>query len=198
MTTFLLIRHGDTEWVGKALAGRLPGVGLSVRGREQAEALVGRLSAHRIDAIFSSPLQRTMETAEPLSKDRGLPVQTRPRLIEIDFGDWTGAKLADIGGDPLWQRFNTLRSITRAPRGELMLEVQTRMVDELEQLRNEHPGGTLALFSHQDTIKAAVAHCLGMPLECFFRFGIDPSSVTVLQMHEHGPHLVTLNHTGVL
>lgn len=198
MTTFLLIRHGETDWVGKALAGHLPGISLNQTGREQAESLVTRLHAHRIDAICTSPLQRTRETAEPLGRALKLPVHIKPRLIELDFGDWTGCQLTELTNDAHWQRFNTLRSITRAPNGELMLEVQTRMIDELEDLRLEYPDQTVAIFSHQDTIKAAVAHCLGMPMECFFRFQVDPASVTVLRLADWGPQLITLNQSGTL
>jgi probable phosphomutase (TIGR03848 family) len=198
MTTFLLIRHADTDWVGKKLAGHLPGVSLSVTGRAQAEGLVARLGNYRIDAIYSSPLQRTQETAEPLSQSRHMAVRIGLRLIEVDFGDWTGQSLADLDEDPLWLRFNKLRSITRAPGGELMLEVQARMIDELEDLRHAHPDQTVAIFSHQDTIKAAVAHCLGVPLEYFFRFQVDPASITVLEMTDWGPLLLALNHNGTL
>ncbi|MDZ4801219.1 MAG: histidine phosphatase family protein [Bryobacteraceae bacterium] len=198
MTTFLLIRDAHTDWVGKTLAGHLPGVSISARGREQAEALVGRLSSYRIDAIYSGPLQRTQETAEPLSRSRHLAVRIGLRLIEVDFGDWTGQSLADLEHDPLWKRFNELRSLTRAPGGEMMLEVQARMIDELEDLRHAHPDQTVAIFSHQDTIKAAVAHCLGVPLEYFLRFHIDPASVTILEMADWGPQILTLNHGGVL
>lgn len=198
MTTFLLIRHGDTDWVGKKLAGHLPGVSLNVTGRQQAEGLIGRLGNYRIDAIYSSPLQRTQETAEPLSQSRHIAVRIGLRLIEVDFGDWTGQTLDDLDQDALWNRFNTLRSTTRPPGGELMLEVQARMIDELEDLRHAHPDQTVAIFSHQDTIKAAIAHYLGVPLEYFFRFRIDPASISMLEMNDWGPQVVCLNNNGTL
>src|SRR4051794_40025980 len=114
MTTFLLIRHGHTDWVGNALAGRLPGIGLSTSGRVQAQDLLKRLSRLKIDAVYSSPLQRTVETATPLATERGLEVRTREGLIELDFGQWTGMKLSEVEDDPQWKQFNALRSITRA------------------------------------------------------------------------------------
>src|SRR5687767_14140967 len=140
MTTILLIRHGHTEWIGKAIAGHKPGVGLSETGRQQVADLPRRLSHVPIRAIYASPLQRTCETAEPLARALNLSVQQRPGLIEVNFGEWTGRTMSDLDRDPLWHRFNTQRSTTRAPGGDLMLEVQSRMVDELEALRVRHTG----------------------------------------------------------
>jgi probable phosphomutase (TIGR03848 family) len=196
MTTFLLIRHGHTDWVGHALAGHLPGIGLSETGRQQASQLVSRLSRFHIDAVYSSPLQRTLESAEPLAQVRQLPVVPRQGLIEIDFGAWTGKKLAELADDALWKQFNTLRSITRAPGGDLMLDVQRRMTDELQAITAEHPEGTVAVFSHQDTIKAALLHYLGMPLDHFLRIQIDPVSVSVLQIAAWGVRVLSLNSTA--
>ena len=93
MTTFLLIRHGHTDWIGKALAGHTPGVGLSKDGQRQAERLAERLRAFPVRAIYSSPLQRTLETAEPISRKFQLQVEPRLGLIEVDFGDWTGQNI---------------------------------------------------------------------------------------------------------
>ena len=194
MINVLICRHGHTDWIGRSLAGRLPAVHLSEHGRRQAAALAERLRNYTIDAIYSSPLERAVETAEPLAAQRGLPVEKRPALTEIDFGQWTGRTLESLEGDGLWRRFNTLRASTRPPMGELTLEVQTRMCDELERLRQTHAdGSTVAVFSHQDTIKAAVAHYLGMSADMFERFEIGPASLTVLQLAEWGPKLVTLN-----
>jgi probable phosphomutase (TIGR03848 family) len=198
MTTLLLIRHGHTDWIGRAIAGHTPGVALSVDGRNQAERLVERLRAVPLAAIYSSPLQRTLETAQPLAQARNLPVQTRDRLIEVNFGEWTGMTMADLEKDPRWDRFNRLRSAARAPGGDLMLDVQSRMVDEMEDLRLRHTGETVAVVSHQDSIKAALAHYLGVPLDLFHRFEIGPASVSVVQLADWGPRILAVNSTGEL
>jgi probable phosphoglycerate mutase len=195
MTTFLLIRHGHTDWIGRAIAGHTPGVGLSETGRKQAEELPRRIGHLPIGAIYTSPLQRTCETAEPLGRALNLPVHHRPGLIEVNFGEWTGRTMAELDQDPRWHRFNTQRSTTRAPGGDLMLDVQSRMVSELEDLRVHHPGETVAVVSHQDSIKAAIAHYVGMPLDLFHRFEILPASVSILRLADWGPQIVTLNNT---
>lgn len=196
MTTFLLIRHGHTDWIGKALAGHTPAVPLSETGKAQAEELPTRLRNAPVCAVYSSPLQRTLETAAPLARALGLPVITRERLIEVDFGGWTGMSMTDLETDPRWRSFNTLRSLTRAPGGSLMLEVQARMVDEMEHLRLAHPNQTVAVISHGDAIRGAVAHVAGIPLDLFHRLEIGPASISVVRFADWGPQILTVNSTG--
>jgi probable phosphoglycerate mutase len=90
MTTFLLIRHGANDLVGKVLAGRTPGVHLNDPGRRQAEGLALRLANAGVQGVFSSPRERCRETAEPLARRLGLKVQIAGELQEIDHGAWTG------------------------------------------------------------------------------------------------------------
>jgi probable phosphoglycerate mutase len=198
MTTFLLIRHGHTARIGHSLAGRLPGVELSDQGRAEAERLAVRLRDARVSAIYSSPLERAMQTAEPLARSLGLRVVPRPRLTEIDFGEWTGRTIESLEHDPLWQRFNILRSATRPPGGELILEVQTRLIDELKELCTAHIDEVVCVFSHQDTIKAAIAWFAGIPIDLFSRFTVSPASVSVLKFAPWGPLIDCINSSGDL
>ena len=193
MTTFLLIRHGHTALVGKALAGRQAGVPLDDMGRTQAQQLVQRLAATRIDAIYSSPLQRARETAEPLATARGLPLIPRDRLAEIDFGQWTGKTLTELDADPEWRRFNSFRSSSRAARGESILDLQLRMVAELEELRTHHAEQTVALFSHGELIRSTVIHYAGIPVDLSLRIEISPASVSVLGLADWGVRILAIN-----
>ncbi len=97
MTTVLLIRHGENNMVGKRLAGRLPGVHLNKKGREQAEQLAEVLCKAPIKAIYSSPLERAVETAEPLAKLLNLEILPAPGLVELAYGDWQGKTLKQFG-----------------------------------------------------------------------------------------------------
>jgi probable phosphomutase (TIGR03848 family) len=196
MTTFLLIRHATNPWVGRALAGHNPGVHLNDEGRAQAQMLTHRLRDIHLDALYSSPLERAIETAEPVAAARSLPVHHRPRLIEISLGEWTGCDFAALEDNPHWKRFNSFRSSTRIPGGELMTEVQTRIVDEMEELRQVHPGGTVALFSHADVIKCAVTFYAGAPLDMMNRFEISPASVSIIKLADWGAQVHTVNDTG--
>jgi probable phosphoglycerate mutase len=191
---FLLIRHAMCDPVGRTIAGRAPGVSLNAQGRQQAEALARRLSGLQIEAVFSSPLERALETARPIAEERGLQVQTLAGLNEIDFGEWTGRALEDLAPAAQWQLFNRYRSGTRIPGGETMLEVVARSVKELERLQQTHSEGSLvAVVSHGDVLRGLIVHSLGMSLDLMFRLELDPASVSVLDLASHGPRLLLLN-----
>src|SRR3982751_391471 len=134
MTTFLLIRHALCDPVGRSIAGRAAGVSLNRRGLQQAEALAARLAELPIAAVYSSPLERALQTAGPIAKLKGLPLEQREGWNEIDFGEWTGKQLGELQAVPEWQNFNTYRSGTRIPGGETMQEVLARALDEVAEV----------------------------------------------------------------
>lgn len=198
MAIFLLIRHGETDWVGKRLTGRLPGISLSGAGRTQAARLAMVLGEQPIDLICTSPLERTRETAAPLAANLDLLPRVCEALTEIDYGEWTGRTFAEIADSPGWRAYNTNRSTTRIPGGELMVEVQARMVAALLALHQEHPDGMVAVFSHGDPLRTALAHFAGIDLDHFLRLQIDPGSVSIVALHDGGPHILGLNLQGEL
>ncbi|MFN2241146.1 MAG: histidine phosphatase family protein, partial [Anaerolineae bacterium] len=158
MMNLLLIRHALNDWVGKKLAGWTPGVHLNDEGRAQAEALVQRLAEVPLTAIYSSPLERTLETAQPLTEARGLTVEVREGLGETRYGEWTGRSLAELKDEALWPVIQVYPGGARFPGGESLRETQARIVAELDAIRDAHPGQTVAVVSHSDPIKLAVAH----------------------------------------
>jgi probable phosphomutase (TIGR03848 family) len=197
VTTFLLIRHALCDPVGHAIAGRSPGIHLNTEGRKQAEALAARFSGATVAALFSSPLERALETAGPLGRVLGLEVQVASGLNEIHFGEWTGKSLAELDSVPAWRDFNSFRSTTRIPDGETMAEVLARALVELERLRQAYPGSgtTVALISHGDVLRAMVAYSLGLSLDLLHRIEISPASVSILELESHGPRILLLNST---
>ncbi len=197
MTTIYLIRHGENDFLGKKLAGWLPGVHLNDRGREQAEALGRALKGTRLQAVYASPLERTMETAEPIARDQGLEVTPRPGLGEIRIGRWEGQSLKMVRRRKLWQTIQQAPSLARFPEGESYPEAQARVVAELEALRALHPGprASFACVSHSDVIKIAIAHYLGLPLDLFQRLVVQPASVSVLHIDHGSVRLSRLNDT---
>lgn len=169
---------------------------MSDRGRAQAAAVAERLAGLPVNAIYSSPLERTRETAEPAAACTGLEVNEDPGLVECDFGGWTGAALADLAGLPQWQTVQHSPSAFRFPDGESFTQMQARMVGTLEVLCNAHPGGVVVCFSHADPIKAAVAHALGTHLDLFQRIAISPGSVSVISYRPgQAPAVLMVNST---
>lgn len=196
MTTFLLVRHALHEYGGHRIAGRTPDVHLSPDGLRQADALAARLSGLKIDALYASPILRCQETAARIAAPHGLQVQTADEITELDFGDWQGAELKDLDAQDRWKRFNAFRGGTRAPSGELFLEVQLRIVRFVLDLRERHEGQTVALITHADVIRAALLHFLGMPMDLFLRLEIGPASVSTVAIADYGPWVLGVNHTG--
>lgn len=198
-TVVLFVRHGVTATTGKVLPGRTRGLHLADDGRAQAEAVAERLAVlKKVDAIYSSPLERTRETAAAIGKRLQLPVGVEKGLLECDFGEWTGAELKALAKLPEWGTVQRYPSGFRFPRGESFREMQTRVIDTVARLRERHPGETLVLVSHADPIKAAVADATGTPLDLFQRLVISPCSVTAIAYGAGGPMVLSVNSLGDL
>ncbi|HET7896397.1 MAG TPA: histidine phosphatase family protein [Flavisolibacter sp.] len=196
MTRFLLIRHATTESVGKSLTGRSPGVPLNEEGKSQAQLLAQRLAVLPIAAIYSSPVERALQTAELVAKVLQLSTLSNDDFLELNFGQWTGAGFDTLAADVQFQRFNSFRSNTRIPGGETMLEAQARMVRGLQALGEKHNGQTVAVVSHSDMIKAALAYYAGIPLDLFQRIEISPASVSILEVYEETARILVVNDRG--
>jgi len=198
LTSFILVRHAVHDLADGVLAGQTAGVHLSPHGEQQAQHLVDRLAALPIAAIYSSPLERTMQTAKVLASRRSLLVQASDSFAEIDFGEWSGKRFDELDNDPRWQAWNSFRSSAPLPNGGLMLAVQLRAVAALQSLCRQYPDQVVAIVSHADVIKAVVAHYLGIHLDLFQRIEISPASATIISVYDRGARVIRLNDTGEL
>jgi broad specificity phosphatase PhoE len=180
MTTLLLIRHAHWDGVGRILAGRRPGVGLSREGTAAADALARSLAALPIAAVYTSPLERARETALPIAQQHGLEPTDAPGLLELDFGVWTGRAIASLESDPEWHRFNRERGKARVPGGETMAEAVARARVAVAEMADRWGDRLVAAVTHSDIIRGLVTDALGLPLDHIFRLEIEPASVSVL------------------
>ncbi len=196
MPLLLLIRHGENEYVktGK-MAGRLPGIHLNERGQKQAQALGEALKDVPIKAIYSSPLERAMETAEPIASMRKMQIIQEPGVMEADIGKWQGKSLKVLRLTKVWKIVQNAPSRFRFPEGESFPEIQTRIAGALEQIIQKHikPRDIVAVVFHADPIKLAVSHFLGLPLDNFQRLSCDTGSLTAIYASDAGANLVKLN-----
>lgn len=196
-TLVLLVRHGTTPTTGKILPGRARGLHLAESGKEQARRVAQRVAElGAVAAIYSSPLERARETASPIARALGKPVRIERGLLECDFGDWTGQSLRRLMKKPEWSTVQRAPSMFRFPHGESFVEMQTRMVDAIDQIRRRHAGKTVVCVSHADPIKALVAHATGTPLDLFQRLVISTCSVTAILYTDSSPIVLTVNSTG--
>jgi probable phosphomutase (TIGR03848 family) len=200
----LLVRHGTTPTTGKVLPGRAPGLHLSDKGTRQAEAVAERIAG--LDAagkrppvaVYTSPLERTTETARPIARRLGLRVRTERGLVECDFGEWTGATLTSLAKRPEWAQVQRCPSEFRFPDGESFLEMQARMSSAIARIIRRHRGETVVAVSHADPIKAALSSAAGTPLDLFQRLVVSPCSVSVVAYGNTGPLVLTVNSTASL
>ena len=204
-TLVLLVRHGTTGTTGKVLPGRAKGLHLADHGRQQADVTAARIAAlgngtnpSTVAAIYTSPLERTRETAAPIAKALGRRAKVERGLLECDFGDWTGTELAALMKLPEWKTVQRNPSGFRFPGGESFAEMQARITDALERLRRAHPGEVVVAVSHADPIKAALAQALGTPLDLFQRIVVSPCSVSAVLYSDDGPVVLAVNSTGDL
>lgn len=194
----LLIRHAQNEWVrtGK-LAGWTPGVHLNDEGKKQAELLGKRLATAKLQALYSSPLERAVETAQAVANHYdNLNVQIEKGLGEVDFGDWTGKRLRKLARTRLWRVVQNYPGGARFPGGESFFEVQYRLIKSIENIASHHTQGRVALVAHSDVIKLVVTYYAGVHLDLFQRFVISPASISVIALNRMGPRIIRINDTA--
>jgi probable phosphomutase (TIGR03848 family) len=213
-TVILLVRHGTTATTGTKLPGRAPGLHLAEAGVRQAEDVAARIARSAtserkngqrsgksdekrgVAAVYSSPLERTRETAAPIAAAVGCDVQVDDGLVELDVGDWTGLDLKEAYKRPEWATIQGYPSGFTFPNGESFVEMQGRMIGALGRLRSRHPGETVVAVSHADPIRAAVAYAMGTHLDLFQRIVVSPCSLTAIALGDGGPTILTVNATG--
>jgi probable phosphomutase (TIGR03848 family) len=195
MPTVLLIRHGENDYARRGiLAGRRPGVHLNRNGLVQAEQLADSLGPMPIRAIYSSPLERAVETAKPLAVRLHLRTNKIPGLIESDVGEWEGKSVRRLARSAYWRIVQRAPSRAGHPGGESFMQTQERVVRAIDAICSHHkPRDLIACVLHSDPIKLAVAHYLGLPLDHFQRLACEPASVTMLAIGAAGARLIWLN-----
>lgn len=197
MTTLLLLRHGRSSANDKGvLAGRKPGVHLDQTGLQQAQTAAGRLRDIKLDRLVCSPLERCLETIEPVAAGRRRKVQIDEGLIEADYGSWSGKKLSVLAKEPLWAQVQNHPSAVTFPGrgGESMTAMAARAVGAVRRHNAKvGPDGVWLGCSHGDVIKAIVADALGLHLDQFQRIVIDPASITVIRYTKDRPFVVVTN-----
>jgi broad specificity phosphatase PhoE len=193
VTTFYLVRHGTNDFIGKAIAGRTPGVHLNAAGLDQAKRIADRLEGEGIQRIVCSPMERCRETVAPLAERIRVPVEISEAVIEIDFGDFNGKALKELELLPEWKKWNSNRTLMHLPNGENIGQVQARMVQEVLRLRRDSNGQKIAIFSHGDPLRSIVCYFLGVSLDIMSRVEINPGSISVITIFENDVRVNLLN-----
>jgi len=197
VTVVLLVRHAVTDATGKRLYGRAAGVHLSEEGLAQAKRVAARLAEVPVAALYSSPLERCVETAEPIAEACRLAVRVLPDVTEVDYGELTGRTFAALARTRLWRRLHAAPSTVRFPGGESLAAAQERVVETLRSLAERHSRSLVALVSHGDPIRLALAHYGGVHIDLYQRIEAAPSSISAVAL-DGVPRILRLNDTGTL
>jgi probable phosphoglycerate mutase len=223
MPVLLLIRHGTNDWVKEGrLPGQAPNLHLNEEGRAQAEAIGKLVEKQPLTAVYASHLERAIETAWRVARPHGLPINIRRTLADTHTGDFTAKTIEEItketGSQESWKIIVEKPSEGRLPNGESLLEMQARVVAELERICAAYPDpepppptaegaekkekmdapkppppAVIAVVMHADPIKAALAHYLGMPFDNFQRLGTSPASLSTIMVHGNQVMVVNIN-----
>lgn len=198
MARIILLRHAHSiANESGILAGQLPGISLSKKGSQQAIDLVDRIGKVSFDSIRMSPMQRCQETLAPWLESvhsNGLKkFILDEKLIEMNYGSWSGKKLNSLAKQPLWKIIQKTPSKVEFPQGERMTAMQKRAVASIEEAVLEKSKGNHLFVSHGDVIKAMVASLLKMKLDNFQSLVIDPASITMLEYDGQSARLILFN-----
>jgi probable phosphoglycerate mutase len=192
-TTVFFVRHVPHSLQDQMQVGRMDGITLGEDAPPRLARLAERFKLENLAAVYASPIHRTQVTAHAIADPKGLEVQTRDGLIEIDAGEWEGKTFEEMQADPRHHPWNTARSVNRIPGGETMLEMQVRMISVVEEARRAHPGEKVLLVSHGDPIKAALLYLVGLPIDSYDKITVDPASISTVAVGDWGSKLIRLN-----
>lgn len=199
-TTLLLVRHAQTASNTK---GRYMGwidEDLSEKGVWQADQLSQRLSQWPISAIFSSPLNRALRTAEIVASPHDLTIQKLDGLGEIRIGAWEGKLAEEIAQKfpELWRAWRTDPSDIQMPGGESLVQVKERATSALETIMRDNQGQQVLAVTHDAIVRLLVAYCLQVSTSIYRRLEVTNTSLTVIQRTGDRYRLRLLNDTGHL
>ena len=198
MLRVILVRHGETEWNRlRRIQGGDSNTPLNEQGEQQAERLTLRLKREEIQAIYSSPLQRSLDTATAIARHHQMEVELEPNFKEINLGQLEGTLIDDLGKSFTELLINNSKGelLPRVPGGESLMEVQQRAWSTTQHLVSQHPEGVIVVVSHYFIILTIICSALNLPLSQIGRLRVIPGSISTLAFDGRAPRLVLLNDT---
>ncbi|MDI6806647.1 MAG: histidine phosphatase family protein [Candidatus Aenigmarchaeota archaeon] len=201
MTDIILVRHGETEWnVGKIFRGRKD-IPLNEMGRKQAELLGKYLSEVRVDAIYSSPLKRALDTANLIAKyqPEKIDVQVTEGLLDINYGEWEGRSEQEVNElyPELYELWNKSPHEVLIPKGESLAAVRERALSAVNEIVSKYKGN-VALVSHRVVNKVLTCALLGLDNSHFWNIRQDVGGVTIFSYEDNRFILTKHNDTSYL
>lgn len=183
MTRVYLVRHGTTDWNKEEIfRGRLD-CKLNETGQAEARALAEYFRDIRLQAIYSSPLSRAMETAQAVAEAKALQVVPHPEFIDIDFGEWQGLPLKEVREkySELYRLWRERPEAIHFPGGENLARVRARAGEGLQKVVRENPDKTALILSHRVVTKVLICTVLGLDDSHFWHIKQDTTAVNCIE-----------------
>lgn len=199
-TSFILIRHGQTEWNRQERFRGHADIPLNETGKAQAQKLAQRLAPEKIDAVYSSPLQRTLQTAGPIAETHGLAIVKEDALVDLHVGALEGQTVdeARLAFPEVMDKWLNAPGKVKFPKGESIKSVRTRSEKLLGDLVARHPGQTVALVTHRVLCHTILCLVLGLDLDALWSIRQDNACINRFEKQEHGYMLILMNDTSHL
>jgi len=183
MTTFYLVRHGDTAWNRDWRYRGQADLPLDEIGLAQARATAGALETAGLAAVFASPLKRAFNTGELIAQAAGLTARPLPDLMDIHYGAWQGLTRPEVQATypELYARFEQAPHLVHFPGGESLDAVRARVVRGIMGIAGQYPHGRVCLVGHQVVNRVLLCAVLGLGNEAFWRITQDTCCINVVQ-----------------
>ena len=193
MPIIYLLRHAQSVANTKGiLAGQDDSVELSKTGFNQAKSLTSYLSAVKFSKVYSSPLTRCLQTITPfMEKNPKIDFQVDNRVIEMNYGKWSGQKLATLSKNSKWKQVQNNPAGFTFPQGESFKSMRKRVDLALDDLKSMK--GPILVVTHGDIIKMAITSSLGLPINRFQSFVVEPASLTIINLEKSGATILQSN-----
>jgi broad specificity phosphatase PhoE len=194
----ILVRHGETAWNReRRIQGGSSDVELNELGRKQVESLALALKEAKIDAVYSSPLKRALDTATAIASHHQLAVQVEPDLREMEVGEFEGVSMTEIGANlsQFLIQWRQGRGLEKLPGGESVADLADRMWATIQSINAQYQQGTVVVVSHYFAIVATICIALGWPLTRLERIRVQTGSISTIDLDDRQSRLVSLSDT---
>jgi broad specificity phosphatase PhoE len=196
MTEIYLVRHGETEWNREEMFRGRKDIPLNNTGEEQANKVSSYFKEKHVDLIVSSPMKRAMQTAEPLSRSKGIEIKAMAEFTDMNFGAWEGSTLKRVKEDyplefSLWEKHPDR---LQTAEGESLETVRARVSGGLADI-DPLPEQRVVIVTHRVICKIIVLYALGIENSHFWDMRFDPCSITLLEYSSAVYSLIFSNDT---
>ncbi|MBI4785521.1 MAG: histidine phosphatase family protein [Chloroflexi bacterium] len=200
VTHFILIRHGQTEWNREERFRGHADIPLNETGKTQAQKIAARIAGEKIDVLYASPLQRTLQTAQSIAETHQLEIQKSDALLDLDVGALEGLTVDEArqAFPEVIDKWLNAPGHVKFPKGDSLRAVRTRAEKLLDELAAQHDGQTVALVSHRVVCHVVLCLALDMKLDALWNLKQDNGCINRFDKTEHGYVVTLLNETGHL